>query len=281
MTFFYLLLILLGHHVYSQKETQQVIDQVMRAAEEKKIALSTSTIASTTTTLTTTTITDISCPKHDKFNGHLRLEQQAVVLQDDAIEEKCSHEDRGTCGNACCTLQAVAVTGCGSACAVKKLSNILQELPGVLVNNISDVRKLTVGHFRHDTVEYLLSATRIGADQRSQNILFSIGGSDLNHDQALVKGFSESKVVGAFRDYGQNYRNLYEVFKSMGEGTTTVLLHGCGRNGLIREQGSNVLLIGAGTVGLVIGGVIAVILQLLSNTNGKAKRRNGQRLNQD
>ena len=250
-----------------------------QATEKQQVIIDSVTQQSTTTSKTITSTLkskDISCPKHDTYNGQIRLSKNSLVPQDQTVE-LCSHEDRGTCGNACCTLQAVALPGCDSLCAVNQLKDILLLEQGVTVKNITDLKQLNVGHFRHDTVEYLLAASRIAEDGREQNILFSVGGSDLNTNQALIKGFSESKRIGSYRDYGQNYRNLHEIFRNMEEDTTMVILHGCGRNGLIKEQGATVLLIGAGTVGLVVGGVIVAILGLLSGGASSSKRRRRRR----
>jgi hypothetical protein len=49
--------------------------------------------------------------------------------------------------------------------------------------------------------------------------------------------------------------------------------------GLIREQGAGVLLIGAGTIGLIIGGIIAVALQLCSHHQTRTKGYRRSNLN--
>jgi hypothetical protein len=235
---------------------------------------------------------DTSCPIHTSTNGHLNPNTRATdstgppstasttLVGDDVTSDEsdtfslCSHEDRGTCGNACCTVQAVSSSGCDSNCAMNTISLLLQKHDDVDLKNVTDIRTVSIGHFRRGSVQYLLSATRRGKNGRVQNLLFSIGASDIDPgSQSVVKGFSESKLVGSFRDYGQNYRNLIEVFHDLGEGwESTVLLHGCGRNGLIREQDTGVLLLGAGTIGLVVGGIVAVSVQLCDNS--KKTRRN-------
>ena len=232
---------------------------------------------------------DTSCPIHDATNGHLNPsstgppstastsagdESAASSDVGDDTFSLCSHEDRGTCGNACCTVQAFSSTDCDAHCAMNKISELLKRHDDVDLKNVTDIRTVSVGHFRHGYVQYLLSATRRGKNGRVQNLLFSIGASDLDpSSQSVVKGFSESKLVGSFRDYGQNYRNLVEVFRGLGKGWgESMVLHGCGRNGLIREQETGVLLIGAGTIGLVVGGIIAVAIQLCDNS--KKTRRN-------
>ena len=120
---------------------------------------------------------------------------------------------------------------------------------GLTIKNVTNLKSLVV--VGANDVEYLISALRTGPDGRNQNLLFSIGSSDLNPGQAVVKGFSESKAIGSYRDYGQNYRNLVEVFRGVGGGggngggvgtvsdgssssswaSSVVLIHGCGRNG--------------------------------------------------
>jgi hypothetical protein len=230
---------------------------------------------------TVSSLNDISCPQHKRLNGHVapkRKTDQEILLQD----ELCSHEDRGTCGNACCTIQAVA-KGCDVHCAMAAISNTIKENDnGITLKNVTSLKE--IGFTQATDITYLISAWRTDADGRIQNMQFSVGSSDLYKGESVIKGFSESKKVGGYRDYGQNYRNLVEIFRRVGEKTPTansdnswaanvVLIHGCGRNGLIREQSANVLLIGAGTIGIIIGGVVAVALQLCGNTEKKRTRR--------
>ena len=217
---------------------------------------------------------DITCPVHTRLNGHLHPAPLAIQTDPDDL---CSHEDRGTCGNACCTIQTVGTTQCDAECAKKKIVlEVMQKGNGMTLKNITNVKNFGLGN---RAVEFLISVSRVSKDGRTQNLLFSVGSSDIFKGEAVVKGFSESKASreSSFRDYGQNYRNLVSMFRSMGGtfgASNLVLIHGCGRNGLIREQGASVLLIGAGTIGLIIGGIVAASLNLCV---GKKKSRKNKR----
>jgi hypothetical protein len=198
---------------------------------------------------------DISCPKHTSLNGRLAPTNTLLSEEQQLVQEElCSHEDRGTCGNACCTIQAESSKGCDTQCAMALISKMINDhtFDGLTIKNVTNLKSLVV--VGANDVEYLISALRTGPDGRNQNLLFSIGSSDLNPGQAVVKGFSESKAIGSYRDYGQNYRNLVEVFRGVGGGgggggngggvgtvsdgssssswaSSVVLIHGCGRNG--------------------------------------------------
>ncbi len=191
----------------------------------------------------------------------------------------CRHEDQGTCGNACCTVQAVGPAGCNSECTFKLLANLLAG--GGSDGSLRLVNRTAVprGRFRYESLDFLVVGEHHNGDGRQQRMLFSIGPTDVTEGQALVKGFSESKMVGAYRDFGQNFRNLAEMFNGMGKGWEgRVMLSGCGRTGLL-QQPHAVLIIGAGTLGVVIGAIIAVTIALclIGSGNGDAARRRRRR----
>ena len=168
----------------------------------------------------------------------------------------CKHEDFGTCGHSCCAMQIVAPKDCDTKCAYRRiLRSLSMRGPDQRYRllNATDLRELE-GAYRHN-IEFMIDA-RHQTEHYHKNQIIQLVLSPVTTmgNQALVKGFSLSVGHDSLRDFGQNYKNLAELMKSIFfDADRIAILHGCGRSGLIQSQGTASVAVGTGIIGVVIG----------------------------
>lgn len=220
-----------------------------------------------------------TCSREGRQQISIGLKQLTVQASPQLLY--CDHEDIGTCGSrACCTVQAISPPGCDSVCAVQHVRSFLGSGGrdrSFTLSNSTDLRDLA-GHERHN-LAFLLSGTHRSDGGDLQGLWFSIAPVDVADTQAVVKGFSMSTrgPMFMYRDQGQNYKNLAEVFKGMArDWGEVVALHGCGHNGLMHEQSSASVAFAAGVLGLIAGGMIAGVSMLSCTTRAAGQKRNDE-----
>lgn len=171
----------------------------------------------------------------------------------------CNHEDVGTCGHACCTVQVVSPKGCDTKCAFSRITSVLNRGNGpdhrFRLLNASDLRSLE-GAYRHN-IEFMIDIEHKTEHYGHRQILqFQISPMSSMGEEAFIRGFSISIGDESLRDFGQNYKNMAYLIQSSFDralAKTIAITHGCGRSGLIQNQGSVFIAVGTGVLGLVIG----------------------------
>ena len=77
-------------------------------------------------------------------------------------------------------------------------------------------------------VEYMLQGIHITLVNRYRDTLnFWIASKDLDHRHSTVRAFSISNIGGAYCDEGQNYKNLVEFIKELGNNQLAIFVTLC------------------------------------------------------
>jgi len=133
------------------------------------------------------------------------------------LQRYCKHEDFGTCGHSCCGIQLLAPKDCDTKCTYRRILRSLS-LKGpdkrYRLVNATDLRELE-GAYRHN-VEFMVDVRHQTESYRKDQIIqLVLSPSTTMGTQALVKGFSISIGHDSLRDFGQNYKNLAELMRSI------------------------------------------------------------------
>eukprot|EP00747_Dinoflagellata_sp_TGD_P212906 gnl/TRDRNA2_/TRDRNA2_85938_c0_seq1.p1 gnl/TRDRNA2_/TRDRNA2_85938_c0~~gnl/TRDRNA2_/TRDRNA2_85938_c0_seq1.p1 ORF type:complete len:444 (+),score=67.12 gnl/TRDRNA2_/TRDRNA2_85938_c0_seq1:85-1416(+) len=162
----------------------------------------------------------------------------------------CRHPDQGSCGTACCALQAKVGDRTGDA-LYKDLIDFLNNHGDLLADKWDDslfsYRYIPAYHeeftphtpddlraFNTDW-EWIVRGWHITKKKQYKDILnFNIRPwpqaiTGTAHDGALLlRAFSISEKAGAITDYGQNFKNLQYVFDAIGIDRNNIsVLYGC------------------------------------------------------
>jgi hypothetical protein len=133
------------------------------------------------------------------------------------LQRYCKHEDFGTCGHSCCGIQLLAPKDCDTKCTYRRILRSLS-LKGpdkrFRLVNATDLRELE-GAYRHN-VEFMVDVRHQTESYRKDQIIqLVLSPGTTMGTQALVKGFSISIGHDSLRDFGQNYKNLAELMRSI------------------------------------------------------------------
>jgi len=141
----------------------------------------------------------------------------------------CDREDMGSCGNACCTLEAA--TTLAPEGVYKSLVTFLKQggdgaykyVSGVMPFNehpADDLRKFNM------TYKFIVQGVHTTSirkynDTMNFNIRVSSGST-------ILRGFSVSDIAGALGDGGQNYKSLVYLFDAINiTRSAIVTVYGC------------------------------------------------------
>jgi hypothetical protein len=137
-----------------------------------------------------------------------------------------SHQDDGSCGVACCTLQ-ITVPGVSAEKAAQLINQTINATGPDQRYTPMMTAEGTLGFA--DLREYYDNPQFIG---QAEHVTDSLAYTDTinflvseESDNAIIKAFSISQTAGAYNDEGQNYYNIYYLLNSIDFGTDIKFNH--------------------------------------------------------
>eukprot|EP00118_Oscarella_pearsei_P008939 m.48668 g.48668 ORF g.48668 m.48668 type:complete len:163 (+) comp33910_c0_seq1:575-1063(+) len=137
------------------------------------------------------------------------------------VPPDCDHEDCGTCGNACCTLNVSIAMPPAKVCEAM-VASLKAGGPDKLYTFVGmyDMSKDNM------TAKYILQSihsTKVHHYNDTQDYVI------FEHKKGMstVKAFSISQIWGAYCDEGQNYKNLVGYVKGLGVKYDVTPVAGC------------------------------------------------------
>eukprot|EP00933_Yihiella_yeosuensis_P052770 TRINITY_DN5088_c0_g2_i1.p1 TRINITY_DN5088_c0_g2~~TRINITY_DN5088_c0_g2_i1.p1 ORF type:complete len:195 (+),score=29.73 TRINITY_DN5088_c0_g2_i1:47-631(+) len=145
----------------------------------------------------------------------------------------CDMEDKGSCGNACCTVDVHFPKE-----SPKELYRKLKEA----LDNDNEYAYVSgkMPHDEHPTDDltkfdmkwkYIVSGTHTTSKRKYVDMLkFNIRANDDDSGGSYLRAFSISETPGALGDNGQNYKNLKFLVDSMKLKSSVKVIDGCGKS---------------------------------------------------